>query len=312
MNNISRLSMIVLCCLSMIPQSAAQQTKALAEGESVLHQENLVAWCYVPFDATNRSPAERAQMLKELGFRRGAYDWRQQHVPTFEQEILEYRKHGVEMFAFWSEHEEAFRLFEKYDMHPQIWRTIQMRDREGEQQDAKVARAVEWITPLAKRTKEMKCKLGLYNHGGWAGEPENLVAVCRALRELGHDHVGIVYNFHHAHDRVGEWEQLLKLMLPYLYCLNLNGMNDDAKPKILGIGKGQYEKKMVRTVLESGYKGPIGVLAHRPDLDARESLHENLQGLRWLERELKEPGSGGPRPPTPKPVSAREPAAKKK
>ena len=63
-------------------------------------------------------------MLKELGITRCAYDWREEHVPTFEQEILEYKKHGIEYFAFWSTHEEAFRLFEKYDLHPQIWQMM--------------------------------------------------------------------------------------------------------------------------------------------------------------------------------------------
>ena len=56
-----------------------------------LAQENLVAWCIVPFDAKDRGPAERAAMLKRLGLRRVAYDWRDKHVPTFEQEILEYK-----------------------------------------------------------------------------------------------------------------------------------------------------------------------------------------------------------------------------
>jgi hypothetical protein len=39
-------------------------------------------------------------MLKRLGLKRVAYDWRQKHVPTFEQEILEYAKVGLEYFAF--------------------------------------------------------------------------------------------------------------------------------------------------------------------------------------------------------------------
>ena len=67
----------------------------------VLRRENLVAWCIVPFDAAKRGPAERAIMLKELGITRCAYDWREEHVPTFEQEILEYKKNGIEFFAFW-------------------------------------------------------------------------------------------------------------------------------------------------------------------------------------------------------------------
>ena len=38
-------------------------------------QNNLVAWCVVPFDASGRGPAERAEMLKALGLTKLAYDW---------------------------------------------------------------------------------------------------------------------------------------------------------------------------------------------------------------------------------------------
>ena len=68
----------------------------------VFAKKNLVAWCIVPFDAKQRGPGDRANMLQRLGIKRVAYDWRQQHVPTFEEEILEYKKHDLEYFAFWS------------------------------------------------------------------------------------------------------------------------------------------------------------------------------------------------------------------
>ena len=56
-----------------------------------LKKENLAAWCIVPFDASKRGPEARAQMLKELGLIRCAYDWRAQHVKEFEEEILQYK-----------------------------------------------------------------------------------------------------------------------------------------------------------------------------------------------------------------------------
>lgn len=259
-----------------------------ANGETPrnLQREQLVPWCIVPFDAKQRTPAERAEMLKELGLTRCAYDWRQQHVPTFETEILEYRKRGIEFFAFWGVHDEAFRLFEKYDLHPQIWQMV--AGVQGNTDDEKLAWTVKTLTPLAERTAAMGCKLGLYNHGGWAGEPANMVAVCKRMRELGHKHVGIVYNFHHGHDHVPDWANSLAAMKPYLLCLNLNGMNPKAEPKILGIGKGKYEKEMIAEVIRSGYDGPIGILNHREQLDAREGLLENIDGLARLLKELDE------------------------
>ncbi len=272
------------------------------DGErSVLRRENLVAWCIVPFDAHRRGPAARAAMLKKLGIRRSAYDWRAEHVPTFEQEIVAYQEAGIEFFAFWSVHDEAFRLFEQYDLHPQIWQTL---SDPGGPAAEKVQAAAERLLPLARRTAELDCPLGLYNHGGWGGEPKNLVAVCRRLRALGQPHVGIVYNFHHGHGHIDDWKTAFAQMQPYLHCLNLDGMNRDADPKILGISKGAHELEMIREVVEAGYDGPIGILDHRPELDAEASLRENRDGLAWIARELEQPGSGGPQPPTPQPLAA--------
>ena len=239
-------------------------------------------------------------MLKDLGIRRCAYDWRQKHVPTFEQEIIEYRKHGIEYFAFWDTHEDAYRLFEEYDLHPQIWRMLGSPG-DGTYQE-KVDGAAEAILQHAERTKQLGCKLGLYNHGGWQGEPKNLVAVCRKLRALGHGHVGIVYNFHHGHGHIDDWAESFAMMKPYLLCLNLNGMNDNAQPKILGISKGTHEQAMIRVVIESDYDGPIGILDHRRELDSYDSLLENLEGVHWLQREFSTPGTGGAKPVTPKPL----------
>ncbi len=245
---------------------------------SLFASNNLVAWCIVPFDANKRGPADRAEMLVRLGLKKVAYDWRQEHVPTFEQEILEYKKHGLEYFAFWSWHPDMAPLIKKHGIKPQIWTTSPSPA--VATQDDKVEAAAQQLMSLVKQTRELGCKLGLYNHGGWGGEPANLVAVCQWLRQKSEaDHVGIVYNFHHGHDHIASFARAMAIMKPHLLCLNLNGMNDGAQPKILPIGAGKHEQRMMRIILDSGYDGPIGILDHRDELDAEESLRQNLKGL---------------------------------
>ncbi len=242
--------------------------------------ENLVAWCIVPFDAAKRGPAERAEMLKRLGLKRLAYDWRAEHVAQFEEEIQAMQAAGIEFFAFWGGHDAAYPLFEKYGIHPQIWRTAPSP--KGGTQEEKVAAAGQAFLPLVEKGRELGCKVGLYNHGGWGGEPENLVAVCEWLRantEGGAEHVGIVYNFHHAHEHIDDFPAVLEKLKPYLLCLNLNGMNRDAQPMIVSIGQGEFEAQMIKAVVDSGYQGPIGILDHRNEMDAEQSLRENLEGL---------------------------------
>lgn len=242
-------------------------------------REQLVAWCIVPFDAKGRGPEERAKMLVELGLKRCAYDWREQHIAQFEAEILAYKKHGIEFTAFWNEHEAAFALFEKHGLKPQIWKICPSP--KAATQDEKIAAAVAQLSPLAERCGKLGSTLGLYNHGGWGGEPDNLVAVCAALKAKGHK-VGIVYNFHHAHDHIGNFNVHLKAMQDDLICLNLNGMNDCAEPKILTIGEGAHEKAMIQAVLASGYKGPIGIIDHLDKEDSQVVLQRNLKGLKGL------------------------------
>ncbi len=46
-----------------------------------LNMDNYFAWCIVPFDNQNRTPEQRIEMLKNLGFKSYAYDWRAEHLP---------------------------------------------------------------------------------------------------------------------------------------------------------------------------------------------------------------------------------------
>lgn len=283
---------ILAALLALVIPTGASRAQAPALDN--LKPENLAAWCIVPFDAKQRSPAQRAAMLKELGIGRCAYDWRDQHIAEFEQEILEYKKHGIDYFAFWGGHEKAYALFEKYDLHPQVWRTAPSPS-EGSQEE-KVAAAADSMEAMAKRTAQLGCQLGLYNHGGWGGEPANLIAVCKELQKRGHQNVGIVYNWHHGHGHIDDWKAALAAMKPYLLCLNLNGMNSGAKPKILPLAQGEHDLAMLKTVADSGYDGPIGILDHQDQLDSKEALQDNLDGLDWLKKELEKPGSGGAKP----------------
>ena len=278
----THLALILLLALSAVAQLPAKEV------QKVWAQDNLVAWCIVPFDAKKRDPAERASMVTKLGIKKVAYDWRGEHVATFEEEIVQYKKHGIEFFAFWSWHDAIGPLIEKHGIRPQIWRTLPSPKKNTQQE--KVAAATEAMLPLAEKTKALGLKLGLYNHGGWGGEPRNMVAVCEALRKQGHEQTGIVYNFHHGHGQVESFAAKLNLMKPYLHCLNLNGMSgkDQKFQKILPLGRGQNEKAMMQTIQDSGYQGPLGILGHVASRDVEVVLSENLGGLRKIVTELKE------------------------
>ena len=282
-------------CVSLLAWSSGLVVVGDARGadspkSSLFDRSNLVAWCIVPFDATKRGPAERAKMVKEIGLQRVAYDWRSEHVPTFEAEIECYKENGIDFFAFWSWHDSIEPLIKKYGIHPQIW--VMVPAVQGTDDAAKVEAAVTALLPMVKKTRALGLRLGLYNHGGWEGEPENLVSICKLLRDQHQaDHVGIVYNFHHGHQHVDRFSKAFALMKPFLLCLNLNGMADPKKVdglrnKILPLGKGDHELEMMQEVVRQGYQGPIGILDHRSDVDSKEALQQNLNGLDQLVTEL--------------------------
>ena len=87
--------------LGMALVLAVGVANAQSQIDEVFSEENLVAWCIVPFDAKQRGPEERAKMLADLGITKLAYDWRDEHISTFDQEWEALRQNGVDLFAFW-------------------------------------------------------------------------------------------------------------------------------------------------------------------------------------------------------------------
>jgi hypothetical protein len=283
---------ILLLAMIVRPSVSKSETPPPRSAPTNFETSNLIAWCIVPFDATQRDAEARSSMLRRLGLRRAAYDWRAEHVSKFEDEILAYKKHGIEYFAFWSWHDDMEALIKKHQITPQIWQICKTTEK-GSDED-KVAIAVQNLMPIVQKAKSLGLKLGLYNHGGWAGEPKNMVAICEELRRTHEaDHVGIVYNFHHGHEHMDAFADHLALMTPYLLCVNLNGMmdaqatiDDARKNKIVPIGAGVHEQQMIQTLVASGYDGPIGIIGHRQELDAEKVLLGNINGLNRTIKEL--------------------------
>ena len=155
-------------------------------------RDNLVAWCIVPFDSKKRSPEERADMLRSLGFKHFAYDWRAEHIPTFDAEINALARKGITLDAFWVAPGELNReskiildVLKRHDLKTRLWVLIdQGADRvTGLEQERRVAAAADKLRPLAQEAAKISCSLALYNHGGWFGEPENQIAIIERLKK---------------------------------------------------------------------------------------------------------------------------------
>jgi hypothetical protein len=91
---------------------------------------NLTAWEIVPWDSRRRTPHERAAMLARLGIRGEAYDWREEHIPEFEEEFAALARHGVRLDAWWFPTRaddpmaaSTVELFHRRGVAPELWVT---------------------------------------------------------------------------------------------------------------------------------------------------------------------------------------------
>ncbi len=261
---------IILACLVLLappqprlraaePQKPIPPTpEQIAESARRLFaRDNLVAWCVVPFDSKKRSPADRAAMLEELGFKHFAYDWRAEHIPSFDAEVEALERKDISLDAFWAPGELnndtriILDLLKRHHLKARLWVMLDLGpDRAtGAEQERRVAAAAEKLRPLAEEAAKIGCALALYNHGGWFGEPENQIAIIERLQTEDINNVGMVYNLHHGHDHLDRFKTLLGKMLPHLRTICLNGMDvqgDRHGRKILPLGQGALDLELLR------------------------------------------------------------------
>ncbi len=254
-----------------------------------MNMDRFYAWCIVPFDAKQRTPVERIEMLQRLGFKAYAYDWRVEHLNEAATEFELAQKNNIDIVAVWmwidanvdrvdslsSANERMLEIIAAAGLKTQLWVSFHPNFFEGLTHEAAVAKGAQMIGYIARRAKALGCKVALYNHGDWFGEPKNQV---RIIKSLPDHEIGLIYNFHHAHHQLDDYAENLDLMLPYLWAVNLNGMRKEG-PKILPIGQGNLEQGMIQSLLDKGYDGPFGILGHVEEADVELVLQKNIKGF---------------------------------
>ena len=284
----------------MSPAVMAGSASGLAENdgsiENIFRQENLVAWCIVPYDKLNRTPRQRIALLKELNFRQYAYDWRPEHLPSIAEELRLAQEEKVHITAVWiwidagydtvgklsDNNQKMLDIVKDSGIKTNLWVGINSNIFDGLDEAGKLERGVEMLRFLRQHVPDNVTEIGLYGHGDWFGEPENQIKILEVLNDSSY---GLVYNFHHAHGQIKSFPSLMRKMMPWLRTVNLNGMNT-AGDKISPIGSGEDDLAMLKILKESGFSGSVGVLGHVEDEDVKLVLQKNLAGLRELEKKL--------------------------
>ena len=174
--------------------------------------------------------------------------------------------------------EAVFKNLETVGLKTQIWIGFEPTYFEDLSDDESLNQTIKMVSYLAERASALGCKIALYNHGGWFGKPENQIKI---IESLPNETIGVIFNFHHAHDDLENYSKNIKMLLPYLWCVNLNGMKKEG-PKIITLGEGNLEKEMIQQLFNLKYSGPFGILGHVKGGDPEIILQQNFEGLQQL------------------------------
>ncbi|MBT8268425.1 MAG: sugar phosphate isomerase/epimerase [Bacteroidia bacterium] len=265
--------------------------------ENPFNTEELTPWCLVNFDSLERSPTDRIAMLREMGFTKYGYNWDNKHLDQMKEEFALARENNLEIVSIFlwlnakrdsigklsPANERMLEIISEVENKPAIWLSFSDNFYEDLNQVESISLAIEFIKFVKSKTDNMGCKLALYNHRGWFGNPFNQVEIIKRLPE---DSISMVYNFHHAHHYLDEFPEVVKTIKPYLSYVNLNGMRKEG-PEILTIGQGDQEAQMIKLLLDEGYNGPWSILGHIKTEDVKVVLDRNLNGLKSLNLSLE-------------------------
>jgi sugar phosphate isomerase/epimerase len=217
------------------------------------------------------------------------------------------KQHGINVVAWWFPGDPAdptsktiLEVNKQNGIHPQLWVTGGGGPTKSDaEQTKRVAQETARIRALVEFAAPYGSQVELYNHDGWFGRVTNEVAIIKQLKAEGVDGVGMIYNFTHGHEDIANFPVIWNEIKPYVVAVNISGMfklgPGASSGPVLPPGQGDCELAMMRTIQQSGWHGPVGVIAEQGG-DAKVSLSNDLRGLDWLKKELVQPGSGGERP----------------
>jgi len=281
--NHTRAFLLLLCFSVQLVQSQVTER---------IQMRDTYPWCIVAYDSLERSPVQRISMLKDLGFTKYAYDWRDRHLQDTSHELELARENNIDIISVWlwlnanrdqldqlsEANEKMFEIVEEFQLDTTFWLGLSPNYFEDLNEDESLKLGIQMVDWMATKANKIGCKVALYNHSGWFADPYNQIKIIKALPQ--HE-LTMVYNFHHAHDSINSFQKVAEDIAPYISAVNLNGMKQDGA-KILGIGKGDQEKAMIEILMKTGFSGPWGIMGHVGNKDARIVLENNINGLKSL------------------------------
>lgn len=285
------IGLIILVQLLVLPFSCTNEV------ENTFEVNELSPWCILGFDSLDRTPKERIEMLNEMGLTKYGFNKGKGDLTTMKEEFKLAKENDIEITSLFlwlnskrdsigklgQANQELLNNLKEVEYKPTIWVSFSNNFFEDQNQEQSISLSIEMIKYIKSEAEEIGCKLAIYNHRGWFGNPYNQLEI---LKRLDDESITMVYNFHHAHEYVDEFPEIVKKMKPYLSYVNISGVRKEG-PEILSIGKGDHEYEMIKNLMDEGYNGPWGILGHIKTEDVQQVLHRNIEGLKMFNSKLK-------------------------
>ena len=147
-------------------------------------------------------------------------------------------------------------------------------------------RAVKILQEIADMAAEANVRAALYPHTGfWVERVEDAV---RVVKQVNRKNVGVTFNLCHwlMVDDEKNAESLIKLAMPHLFVVTINGADSggkDWKTLIQTLDRGTFDmQQFLKTLNNCGYTGPIGFQGYGIGGDAYDNLKRTMKAWREL------------------------------
>ncbi len=272
-----------------VTQSSAQQRQAP-------WNPKLYAFDMEASDAKSRSLAEEAGMLRELGFDGVAYllwidqagsklrtlgDNLDQHLRTLDEAGLPLLGVGASVNVNPNERPYDSRLVDairKLQGRPVTIGVMLGGLAPGDERG--VEPAVKALRQLGDQAAKANLRIAVYHHvGSWAQSFDDAL---RVVKEADHDCVGVYFNACHwlAADADKDYRSRLRASANKIFAVTINGakVGSTTIPELVQpLDQGDFDnRKLLSTLRQIGYRGPIGLQCFGIPGDAREHLQRSM------------------------------------
>ncbi len=248
---------------------------------------------YGASDEGYRKPAEQLKLLRELG-----YDGYAHHGIDGLPEVLE---------AIDQNHLKLYQLYihivldkdgPKYDSQlSEILPLLKGRDTVVSLLiDGKSSSPAEWnrqaveiVREIADLAAESDLRVAIYPY--YKTVPD----VVQLAKETHRDNVGVIFSqaFFWLTEDQANLEKSLKIAMPYLYAVNINGTESgyqgtDFTRLIQTLDRGDFDNvRLLKPLRELGYRGPVGLHCCYVRGDVRDNLTRSMEAWKTLSTRMK-------------------------